>query len=897
MATNVNFKPFYRMVNSEMIGLTNRRDRFGSHGNYFLRSTWGTTDQLRGVLGTYWYPNGVNPLGEDMITADLYGSPPPAQGGVINFNAQAHSALSVKILPSTRDLGPFSSRIMINPNVSVWNSHDWNNTHDSLIEDEIITHHGTQNHSGYPNWPAFIEGAPGSFDWGNPHPGVPSNITTDFPAVVNNTLIYNDYATSYYGISNNPEERLEGGTNLQIEGVYNFYAKTTPPYEKISKKASESMLPNYYCFQSLVHTSKGNKDVFDAALAGAGEGFDQEDIAPYTQEYFEQVTLGGILQAATPGTDPFFADLATNITIGALSFSQTERLYSAYSNEVSKLANDGTLDDVGANFDENYKNMVMLQGDAQSLTKLVVGDKQSSGLVYLGFYNKITIPHDQDSVSALSGVMNGSYLLRLREKLNLMTEGIGDKFIDILQLYMSTALLGPAEGTYINANVNVAQEGQTISNTTQALRRLGTFEDFVNDCRALKHAYDVSVQPGSDTSAEPNTTLTKVINRLNPGAPSPGSNTTPADNFILLRDRSRNISTSYNEVIWKFLDILDGDDLPQAATGAPNSFPTRGVRQLILQPELAPSETLMYEIKKRVLNADGSPGAIVQTIIIGKPFEGATPGSNPTDVTYIDSQIKYGVRYHYEINAIKIIYGNRYCYRDLYVKTLMGSPSNPIPPIRSAGSYGIANALGFTDVFLKRDTDIRALYGSMATLANYRFGLPRDLDVGVGNRTGPKTYGSPVRNSAWGNNYVFGYYIFKLPPGPAASQHAPPGGFGPGMGTMQGYLGTFDSSAPSREDLLEVLRNGTDYYSKNAPANSSYLSRLKLEYVKPLFVPGDGGSPFNNTDRGIGGAIAHSVDLTDWNTSTPTTMDTSTPTTMDTTMGTMGVLNDEGSEE
>jgi len=874
MATNVNFKPFYRVVNSEMIGLADRQDRLGSHGNYFLRSTWGTTDQLRGVLGTYWYPNGVNPLGEDMLTADLYGSPPPAEGGVINFNAQAHSALSVKILPSTRDLGPFSSRIMINPNVSVWNSNNWNNTHDSIIDRKdwgAYDWSPEQNNSGNPNWPAFIQGAPGLWDWGTPYPGVASNTTTDFPAVVNNTLIYADYATSYYGISNNPGERLKGGTNLQIEGVYNFYAETTPPYEKISKKASESMLPNYYCFQSLVHTSKGNKDAADV------------DIAPYTQEYFEQVTLGGILQAATPGTDPFFADLATNITMGALSFSQTERLYSAYSKEVSKLANDDTLDDVGANFDENYKNMVMLQGDAQSLTKLVVGDKHSSGLAYLPFYNKITIPHDQDSVSALSGVMNGSYLLRLREKLNLMTEGIGDKFIDILQLYMSTNLLGPAEGTYINANVNVAQEGQTISNTTQALRRLGTFENFVNDCRALKDAIEGTPSPGMfgfedqmGAFESPSARLTKVINRLNPGAPSPGSNTTPADNFILLRDRSRNISTSYNEVIWKFLDILDGDDLPQAATGAPNSFPTRGVRQLILQPELAPSETLMYEIKKRVLNADGSPGAIVQTIIIGKPFAGATPGSNPTDVTYIDTQIKYGVRYHYEINAIKIIYGNRYCYRDLYVKTEMGSTSNPVPLIRSAGSFGIANALGFTDALLKQEPSTRALTAKIRPMFNYRYGLEPALDAGAPHWLGP-TNSYP----AWGNNYVFGLYVFKLPPAPT-----------------QGTLGTMDGSlmgsmgAASAAEVLEAFRNGSSFYSKNSPAGALDLRRLKLEYVKPLFVIDW------VTRLGVGGAIAHSVDGSGWSpqASQIDTGDAAHQATMDTMMGTMGALNDEADD-
>ena len=313
MPTNTNFKPFYRIANNEITGRSRSASPGGNAGNYFLRLDWDNEDRLRGVLGTYWLPNGVDGLGQDLVTPDLYGSP-GYPGGVLDYTVQAQSALSVRILPQrSRPLGPFSSRIMLNPNVQVWNSNAYNNTQDSIIQNAATTGAPPDvlNHNGNPNWPAFIRGAPGEFNWGNPIAGVGPNMTTDFPAVVSNTLTFNDYATSYYGIPDSLGDRFKSGTNLQVEGIYNFYVDTTPPYEKISLQPSEPMLTNYYCFQSLLRISEDNEDL------SAVDGVTQLPVE--AQEYFQQVTLAGYLQTIDTGgsadADPLFVILVLKLIL------------------------------------------------------------------------------------------------------------------------------------------------------------------------------------------------------------------------------------------------------------------------------------------------------------------------------------------------------------------------------------------------------------------------------------------------------------------------------------------------------------------------------------------------------------------------------------------------------
>lgn len=905
MPTNTAYKVYYKLINSDVMGPRRRQDpNVGppAYGNYFLRD-WGTRDKLRAALGTYWYDigDGTDPvdldfagdtrgLSPDLQDPDLYGAPGVGgiePGGSAPGAAAQSTALTVRIVPRVRNLGPYSAEFVINPNRTTWNDHNIRNTIDSIIQNEEYAQDvpNQMNNSGNPNWPNFVMGPAGSFDWGiEPDARLGNRTDAGFPGAVPaaESTPFADYTTAYFGLSDNLDDRLESGTNLQIEMVYNFYADTTPPYEKISKEASEPMLVNYYCFQSLLRTSDDNKDFVPdpggSVSAGAATGAQIE-----AYEYFAQVASVGMQYPPIVG-DTLFTDLdPASGTPPRLSISQTQRFYELYSNAVAGLKELNWLDAIKENYNNNYKNMIMLSSDVKSMTQLVVGDEDASGLAHLPFYNKITIPHDLNSVQTVSGVMDSSYLARIRDALNAAEPEpfMGDKFINILQLYVSSKILGSTEPTYENVaivkyqNATSAETALAPVGTNMPVQKLMSFSDFITECRSWKAA-----TLGAGTP--PSGFLTNILKRLDPAWMPPTSTLAAAaagyttvwdnipDNYILLRDYNSGILSDYFAAIIVFLDLVDNDNLPEPVGGMPSGFPSRNARQLIVQPKHAPNETLMYEVKKRLLNPDGSPGTTVQTIMIGKDFGGSQLAQAPGDITYIDTQVKYGVRYYYEINAIKIIYGNEYCYRDLYVKTY-GELGSGLHPVRGAGQSVVANALGFTDNQAARNTDAGANRNAanvdteveVLTGYNYSFMINADaganVDFGNLDPTGPTTTGGRL---TWGTGpfgAVWGYYVFTDPNISAGAQSGLIDTGGPD--STPGGDPTNTWPAGTREHILtDLANNGTNLYAPNFPGPGfsdlrSKLSQLKLEVVTPVYVPDNDGVAMND----IGGVLSREV--------------------------------------
>lgn len=330
------------------------------------------------------------------------------------------------------------------------------------------------------------------------------------------------------------------------------------------------------------------------------------------------------------------------------------------------------------------------------------------------------------------------------------------------------------------------------------------------------------------------------------------------DNYILLRDYNSGILSDYVAAIIMFLDLVDNDNLPEPVGGMPSGFPSRTARQLIVQPIHAPNETLMYEVKKRLLNPDGSPGTTVQTIMIGKDFGGSQLAQAPGDITYIDTQVKYGVRYYYEINAIKIIYGNEYCYRDLYVKTFSDFGSGIIP-MKSAGQSVLANALGFTDNQATRNMDAGAHISAtnidteVEDLTDYNYSFMFNADAGANAPAGGllpaagPTWGSAARDN-WGTGpfgMVWGYYVFT---DPTISTGVQSGDIDP----ANPY-----SAGTAEHILTDLANNGSGLYVAGS-ANENLrnkLSQLKLEVVTPVYVPDNDGVAMND----LGGTLSKYV--------------------------------------
>jgi hypothetical protein len=221
---------------------------------------------------------------------------------------------------------------------------------------------------------------------------------------------------------------------------------------------------------------------------------------------------------------------------------------------------------------------------------------------------------------------------------------------------------------------------------------------------------DITFRTWTDKGAAP-TRIEKIVERIN-------ANETTDDNFILIRNYNQNVVEIDELAAKSFLELVQDDRI---------IFPTRTAKQIVLENRLAANETILYKIDKRTVNPD-TGGEIVQTFYIGRHFD------QVRDIHYIDSQVKYGVRYQYEISEIKIVFGNEYSYRDLKVF------------FHEAAGYGraVGNALGFyrpvADMVL--DDVIES---------NVKEYTASDEDLGF----------SPVGIDTVGETSHTGYYIFK----------------------------------------------------------------------------------------------------------------------------------------
>lgn len=107
----------------------------------------------------------------------------------------------------------------------------------------------------------------------------------------------------------------------------------------------------------------------------------------------------------------------------------------------------------------------------------------------------------------------------------------------------------------------------------------------------------------------------------------------------------------------------------------------------IIQGKKAHSETVFYRIEKRL----GTGGPVLQNIWLPN-----LPGHDV--LQYIDTQVKYGGVYEYNIFAYQIVFGSRYSYN-------FGYSSDPDTRAIELESYGIPSTTSFPAIVLNKDFD------------------------------------------------------------------------------------------------------------------------------------------------------------------------------------------------
>jgi len=485
----------------------------------------------------------------------------------------------------------------------------------------------------------------------------------------------------------------DSGYDIEINPVYNYFLDSDPDYESViaPNVIPESLIPNYYMIE--VCRNETPEPGFNWSGPYLAETSFDNSSQDWVSNFFQ-----GIIPSSMPETQ-------------AMSRGYLQFYASTLETEIPDLA--GGVAGMAATYNSKYKNIAVLtpeiqDGFLQDFNLIEIDDRGTSdtaddllAITAYPYYNEIIIPHDNQHAGPAS--MSDFY-----DQLQVagLSSDDAQKFLTLVQLYISYKYFNPSIRSFTtydkgsSSPYDVVQESQglrvpfNLVNFVEQLSDLSS--DITTECRRLAEYYD----RGSGT-------------RQNFGAVGVAE-----PDFVPLRTK---FATNYYFTIPTvdtngdgILDagatasgagaFLNGSTLGALLTNVAAAIKNitretdefwQGVRGLGEGAYMtyAPSEPLMYVVEKRVVPAGqlvASPSSSpVQTLFFGKDYGNA----NKKGIRYLDTQIKYGVKYQYDIKQVRMVFGNNYKYSG--VRSVINVP---------AFGRAFGNALGF---FAPEDTSSR----------------------------------------------------------------------------------------------------------------------------------------------------------------------------------------------
>ena len=445
----------------------------------------------------------------------------------------------------------------------------------------------------------------------------------------------------------------EGTYNIAITPHYNFYLDSSPDYETAISSIPEPMIPNYYMLEIAFATgSAATPSAYKNALS-LDFAMDQIETIIDKEGSLETVEGEQQVQALSQGYFQYYVS-----SLSSFASSSTP----AYNNKYKNIA--VLSEDLADNVLEEYNQItrddrgtVSTQDDFP-----VIGNYP--------FYNHMDIPYVNQFTGGNINEQAGSIFEELHADQPEETE----LFLTLLQLltidiYNGTNTLSP---TSLSFNTYDKDEG-TLQSENTSTHLFFNFEEVMS----------LVQQYADDPQNEPAATFMnrlEILAQLYMGEVQPNDTILPNVVFIqsdAVREGEHNIdgfvnsefqSTGFAEALltrfeeWTrtFYDIFTGLAGPAA------------------------SEEFMYVVEKRVIppgaTAANPADAPVQTLFFGKDIKTAR------GINYYDTQIKYGVKYQYDIKQVRLVVGNRYKYTKAFTIANSGSLHE---------GRAIGNALGF----------------------------------------------------------------------------------------------------------------------------------------------------------------------------------------------------------
>ena len=594
------------------------------HVNNFLRYDWSTVDRFRGVQGAYIAPSPGNlqlwSTEASLVNLVNYSDWPPAAplNIVADQSVWGHS-------PSSGQPQEMVDYFLV-PNNAAWNAANNEGPPDLL-------QHTIQNpdiDEGDPYYSYFLEDGI-SVNGVQPYPGVFDRQGPEGAFV--------DHTFAYLKPSENIDQRTRGGLEINIEPVYNFYLDTMPAWEQITSNVPEPVLPNFY--------------IFETELRNTGS-------QTYSPDYYKALTM-------------FSEDVAlwfVEHPEGGYTETTSKSYYQAYVQSLQTIKNtESRYNLLKTQYNTQLKNVAVLHSDIDAIYQTNRPDLAGSALSFLPFYNIVTVGSDTYR-STIAGTTDlpgqaESFFGSLFGVAHF--ERDAESFIDILQMYIITFLEKAATSSPAQFHVfdrSPLEPSRTLL-TSSLLFDLSRRDAGAGSLPGVPTNYDGFEQyalflEDRITNNDSNLDIS-TLQMLGQSAPW------EQDNVVLIRDYSNapgwesraNRTRVYNPPdatsVGRFYDKVESGDI---------TLPRRAFSDILMN-QGARSETILYKIDKRVIDSAGNilPD-VVQTIYLSPKFIDSGP------LQYIDSQVRYGVRYQYDIKQVRVVFGNQYYYDNLLVHTV-----------------------------------------------------------------------------------------------------------------------------------------------------------------------------------------------------------------------------------
>ena len=605
---------------------------------------------------------------------------------------------------------------------------------------------------------------------------------------------------------------------VAVTPVYNYFLDTDPDYESVISEIPESLIPNYYmveeCFRIGAIAGATHADFpFMSGVETSTYTYPMRFGFKHNEgsEHINQMTdlFLGVSNTFAPGPEAPYGNRQ--------GFFQ---LYSSIMSDIIAGNTDTTKDTAFARAENNFRDVAVLTGDRAFIEGAnaginIVSDNRGTptnptddmlAIDGYPYYNLVTINVSPDtgiSAHKPSGYSVTNQTYGIIKNLHLNAPAADFKFlVNMLQMLVCKKLSNT--GTKINAAAEaIAVDLPHI--LTGIFKSTGNTDAVFargNDTATTAATVDAGVLSSTDANY-PLTTILELErliyfldNTNDTGYSGPGdysyqladgsnawSNTGIRQNERLSRQLmaayTYNNNAAQHVQHKNFMNLRDFEDWPYSGNSYSDFIGKEGMDAKIspttilmllgqitsrtrslgqtLAGEPAYSETFMYVVEKRVIPS-GQTSASPTEPVVQKLYFGMDYDAPDVPINYIDTQIKYGVRYQYDLKEIRVVVGNRYKYTGVDIFLNQGDPGQ---------GRAIANALGFYQEEGARANVLEPLEQKLEQYMGNPPGWPfppyAEEDQDVRSDASLWHPRPPATGISAGASY--GYYLYKLTPG------------------------------------------------------------------------------------------------------------------------------------